>query len=40
VTADRLRRLDGFNQLLDVIDDRLRRLASLDAPPSVVFIAG
>ncbi|MFE4757914.1 hypothetical protein ACFRIB_48385 [Streptomyces mirabilis] len=38
VTADRRRRLDGFNQLLDVIDDRLRRLAGLDAPPSVVFI--
>lgn len=38
VTADRLKRLEGFNQLLDIIDDRLRRLASLDAPPAVVFI--
>jgi len=28
----------GFNQLLDVIDDRLARLAGLDAPPSVVFL--
>jgi hypothetical protein len=26
VTADRLRRLDGFNRVLGVIDDRLRRL--------------
>ncbi|MGC5244195.1 MULTISPECIES: argonaute/piwi family protein [Streptomyces] len=38
LTADRLKRLDGQRHLLDLIDDRLRRLADLDAPPTVVFI--
>ncbi|MFC8567328.1 hypothetical protein ACIQFU_38010 [Streptomyces sp. NPDC093065] len=38
VTADRLRKLEGFNQLLEIIDDRLGKLAGLDAPPAVVFI--
>lgn len=37
--ADRLKRFDGFNHLLGIIDDRLRQLASLDAPPTVVFVA-
>jgi hypothetical protein len=32
------RRLDSWNHLIDVIDDRLGRLASLDAPPTIVFI--
>lgn len=39
LTADRLKRIDGLNHLLAIVDDRLRRLASLDAPPTVVFIA-
>ena len=39
VMADHLKRIDGFNHLVAIIDDRLRRLASLDAPPTVVFIA-
>lgn len=39
LTADRVKRLDGFNHLLTIIDERLRQLASLDAPPSVVFVA-
>jgi hypothetical protein len=30
LTADGLKRLDGFNQLLGLIDDRLAQLASLD----------
>lgn len=38
LTADGLKKLDGLNQLLDFIDDRLRQLADLDAPPAVVFI--
>ena len=38
LTADGLKRLDGFNHLLGLIDDRLAQLASLDAPPTIVFI--
>jgi hypothetical protein len=38
LTADKVRRLDGFNHLLGLIDDRLAQLASLDAPPTIVFI--
>ncbi|MFE1863733.1 hypothetical protein [Streptomyces anandii] len=35
VTADRLRKLEGFNQLLDIIDDRLANLpASMPLPRS------
>jgi hypothetical protein len=37
--ADRLKRLDGLKLLLDLIDNRLTKLASLDAPPTLVFIA-
>jgi hypothetical protein len=39
LTADKLRRLDGLKLLLDLIDNRLAKLASLDAPPTLVFIA-
>jgi len=38
LTADRLKRLDGLNHLLGLIDNRLMQLASLDAPPTLVFI--
>ena len=38
LTADKLRKLDGFNQLLGLIDDRFAQLASLNAPPTIVFI--
>jgi hypothetical protein len=38
LTADRLKKLDGFNLLLGLIDDRLAQLASLDAPPTIAFI--
>ena len=38
LTADGLKRLDGFNHLLGLIDDRLAQLSSLDAPPTIVFI--
>jgi hypothetical protein len=38
LTAGRLKRLDGFNLLLGLIDDRLAHLAALDAPPTIVFI--
>lgn len=38
LTADRLKRIDGFNHLVDLIDNRLRHLAALDAPPTVVFL--
>jgi hypothetical protein len=38
LTAEGLRKLDGFNHLLGLIDDRLAQLASLDAPPTIVFI--
>jgi hypothetical protein len=37
LTAEKLK-LDGFNHLLGLIDDRLAQLASLDAPPTIVFI--
>src|SRR6266498_775070 len=39
LTADRLKRLDGLKHLLDLIDNRLAKLASLDAQPNLVFIA-
>jgi hypothetical protein len=38
LTADHLKKIDGLNHLLAVIDDRLAQLASLDAPPTVVFV--
>ena len=38
LTAPGLKRLDGFNHLLVLVDDRLAQLASLDAPPTIVFI--
>lgn len=38
LTTDGLKRLEGLNRLLDIIDDRLTQLASLDAPPTLVFI--
>jgi hypothetical protein len=38
LTAEGLKKLDGFNHLLGLIDDRLAQLASLDAPPTIVFI--
>jgi hypothetical protein len=38
LTAEGLKRLDGFHQLLGLVDDRLAQLASLDAPPTIVFI--
>ena len=37
LTAEKLK-LDRFNHLLGLIDDRLAQLASLDAPPTIVFI--
>jgi hypothetical protein len=37
--ADKLRRLDGLKHLLNLIDNRLTKLAGLDAPPTLVFIA-
>jgi hypothetical protein len=39
LTAERLKRMDGFNHLISIIDHRLGQLASLDAPPTIVFIA-
>lgn len=38
LTKERLKRIDGFNHLLTIIDDRLRQLAGLDAPPTLVFV--
>ena len=38
LTAEGLKKLDGFNHLLGLIDDRLAQLAILDAPPTIVFI--
>src|SRR5690349_17995942 len=38
LTAPGLKRLDGFNHLLVLVDERLAQLASLDAPPTIVFI--
>ena len=38
LTAEGLKKLDGLNHLLGLIDDRLAQLASLDAPPTIVFI--
>ncbi len=38
ITAAKVKRLDGFNHLVEVIDQCLKRLAGLDAPPTVVFI--
>lgn len=38
LTADKLKRLDGLNHLFALIDNRLMQLASLDAPPTLVFI--
>ncbi|MGE3590516.1 MAG: hypothetical protein AB7L17_22555 [Ilumatobacteraceae bacterium] len=39
LTADGLKRLDGFKHLLTIVDGLLRQLAGLDAPPAVVFVA-
>lgn len=39
LTADGLKRLDGFKHLLAVIDGLLAQLASLDAPPTIAFVA-
>lgn len=38
ITANKIKKIDGFNYLVNVIDERLKRLAELDAPPTVVFI--
>jgi hypothetical protein len=38
LAAERLKKIDGLNHLLALADDRLAQLASLDAPPTVVFI--
>src|SRR6266498_3872430 len=38
LTADRLKKIEGFNHLLTLVDDRLGQLASLDTPPTLVFI--
>ncbi|MWA02720.1 hypothetical protein F8568_020545 [Actinomadura sp. LD22] len=38
LTGSRLRRLEGLRHLLEVIDNRLMQLASLDSPPTLVII--
>jgi hypothetical protein len=38
LSTERLKRIDGFNHLVSIVDDRIRQLASLDAPPNVVFV--
>jgi hypothetical protein len=39
LTREGLRRRDGFDALVGVVDDQLKRLSQLDAPPDLVFIA-